>query len=554
MKSGTIPLPGVTVTAQNTLTGKRYSTTTDFTGAWSLTIPQNGRYVIRTQFAAFAQGAQEAVLNAASHDQAVNFQLMLASRAAQQQQREDAQTGQAAQAIRQLASNGAQSLSLMSALTGDTETQGGVNGCERGGVAFDCGQLGFQRSIGSDQRAVGLGEPNGRRGYGSAARCDGDDARSGRHECRRRARRRAVRRRRIWAAVVSAGAALAAGFGGGGRGGGGRGNFRGFNPGQPHGAIFWMGSNSALNAEPFSLARSAAGAAGVGHESLRAHIHERAVYSATDEAERQGYGVSHAFGIAQFESGGRICDGADGCRTRGRFFGRGLPPIYDPTTGQQFSSGGIFNVIPRPAFRRKPRRCSRVQILFRAERAVSRFIPNRIFRIQFRTTTCSPRRSRTRRRPASAICAAWARTPRLWHGRARRRRWRTARAAEPGAAAEHERQLQLEPLGFRQREYLSATGRQDASDSYSLQAGYTVGYHKFTNVFNANWNRSDSNATNFFTNGTDIETQLGILGTEQCPTEFDAAELRLAEYRAEQHYGPERTAAKSRNRADDFFF
>ena len=115
VKSGTIPLPGVTVTAQNTLTGKRYSTTTDLAGAWSLTIPQNGRYVIRTQFAAFAQGAQEAVLNASSHDQAVDFQLMLASRAAQQQQREDAQAGQASQAIRQLANNGSQALSLVSA-------------------------------------------------------------------------------------------------------------------------------------------------------------------------------------------------------------------------------------------------------------------------------------------------------------------------------------------------------------------------------------------------------------------------------------------------------
>ena len=49
-------------------------------------------------------------------------------------------------------------------------------------------------------------------------------------------------------------AAVGGGFGGpGGFGGGGRGNFRGFNPGQPHGAIFWMGSNSALDAEPFSL-------------------------------------------------------------------------------------------------------------------------------------------------------------------------------------------------------------------------------------------------------------------------------------------------------------
>lgn len=49
VKSGNTPLPGVTVTAQNTLTGKRYSTTTGITGAWSLTIPQDGRYVIRTE-------------------------------------------------------------------------------------------------------------------------------------------------------------------------------------------------------------------------------------------------------------------------------------------------------------------------------------------------------------------------------------------------------------------------------------------------------------------------------------------------------------------------
>ena len=83
VKSGAIPLPGVTVTAQNTLTGKRYSTTSDITGAWTLSIPQNGRYVVRTQFAAFAQGSQEAVLNASSHDQMVNFELILASRAAE---------------------------------------------------------------------------------------------------------------------------------------------------------------------------------------------------------------------------------------------------------------------------------------------------------------------------------------------------------------------------------------------------------------------------------------------------------------------------------------
>ncbi len=98
VKSGNIPLPGVTVTAQNTLTGKRYSTTTDITGAWTMNIPQNGRYVIRTQFAAFAQGSQEAVLNATSHDQLVNFQLILASREAEQEAAQAQQTQQAGEA------------------------------------------------------------------------------------------------------------------------------------------------------------------------------------------------------------------------------------------------------------------------------------------------------------------------------------------------------------------------------------------------------------------------------------------------------------------------
>ena len=119
VKSGTIPLPGVTVTAQNTLTGKRYSTTTDITGSWQLNIPQNGRYVIRTQFAAFAGGTQEAVLNATSHDQIVNFELILASRQAEidrQQAQQTALQGNAQQIVQQMAGNAPENVSLMNAL------------------------------------------------------------------------------------------------------------------------------------------------------------------------------------------------------------------------------------------------------------------------------------------------------------------------------------------------------------------------------------------------------------------------------------------------------
>ena len=143
VKSGTTPLPGVSVTAQNTLTGKRYSTTTDLAGVWSLTIPQNGRYVIRTQFAAFAQGSQEALLNETNRDQAVNFQLELASRATAREQQQNDQSAQVAQAVRQIVGNGAQSLSLMSALTGDTETQAGTGGASGAALPSVAGNSDF---------------------------------------------------------------------------------------------------------------------------------------------------------------------------------------------------------------------------------------------------------------------------------------------------------------------------------------------------------------------------------------------------------------------------
>src|ERR1700755_1979192 len=45
VKAGAVPLPGVAVTASNTLTGKKYATTTDVNGAFAMTVPRNGRYV-----------------------------------------------------------------------------------------------------------------------------------------------------------------------------------------------------------------------------------------------------------------------------------------------------------------------------------------------------------------------------------------------------------------------------------------------------------------------------------------------------------------------------
>src|SRR5580704_9198396 len=85
VKSGTVPLPGVGVTATNTLTGKKYATTTDVTGAYAMAIPSNGRYVVKAEMVAFASETKEVVINATGlnggkAEQTAEFGLQLASR------------------------------------------------------------------------------------------------------------------------------------------------------------------------------------------------------------------------------------------------------------------------------------------------------------------------------------------------------------------------------------------------------------------------------------------------------------------------------------------
>jgi hypothetical protein len=85
VKAGGVPLPGVAVTATNTLTGKKYATTTDVDGAFQMDVPRNGRYVVKSELTGFAPVTQEVVVNAASENgglpvQTAEFKMDLASR------------------------------------------------------------------------------------------------------------------------------------------------------------------------------------------------------------------------------------------------------------------------------------------------------------------------------------------------------------------------------------------------------------------------------------------------------------------------------------------
>lgn len=506
VKSGTIPLPGVTVTAQNTLTGKRYSTTTDVTGAWSLTIPQNGRYVIRTQFAAFAQGSQEALLNASGHDQAVDFQLMLASRAAQQQQREDAQSGQVSQAIRQMAGSGAQALNLVSALAGDTETQGGGAGASGAALPSIAGNSDF-----SDESVAISGQSGS---VSPLAGVDMDRVRDAMETMRAQGGMNVdgVPGGGLFGGGGGGGGFGPGGFGGGfgggrGGGGGGRGNFRGFNPGQPHGAIFWMGSNSALNAEPFSLR-------GQSQEQPASGTNR---FGLTFMSAPYIPGLTKPSGkdtVFLTLSGSRSSNPLDEYATvptdaerAGDFSAAGLPAIFDPTTLQQFSSNGVVNAIPA-------NRISQ-QAIALLKYFPEPNIPNSIQNYHLLSTAQSNSTQAGVRymRGIGSNAASFGRGGRGGGGGGGGRRAQQNQGLRQTVSAN----FNWSHSASDNVNLFPQLGGKTASNSYSLQTGYTLGYKKFTNIFNVSWNRSDSNVINFFTNGPDIETQLGILGPDGDP-------------------------------------
>jgi hypothetical protein len=487
VKSGNIPLPGVTVTAQNTLTGKRFSTTTDITGAWVLTIPQNGRYVLRTQFAGFAPGVKEALLNAASpdptgRDQTVSFDLVLASRAAQQQESEAANQQAIRSTIQQLAGNGAQSLSLMSALGTETETQAGPSGAAGAALPSIAGNSDF----GDDSVAI-----SGQTGAVSPlAGLDMDRVRDAVETLRAQGVLPGGQGGGSFGGgggLFGGGGGLGGGFGGPGGfgGGGGRGNFRGFNPNQPHGAIFWMGSNSALNAEPFSL---------------------------RGQAQQQPPSGTNRFGITFMSppylphltkpsgknmmfltlSGQRSSNPLDQYAT--------VPTDGNPIFGTVNERAGIIPGLVNPV---TP-------------------VPAATNLLQFFPTPNLPGYAQN----YHLLTTAQSNTTQAG---ARYMRSLGANATQPGGRGglgrgggrRSQNQGLRQSINFNYNWIGTAAdnvnvfpqlGGKGSTNSNSVQAGYTVGYHKLTNIFNANWNRATSQATNYFTNKTDIASQVGILG------------------------------------------
>ncbi|HYL85125.1 MAG TPA: TonB-dependent receptor [Candidatus Angelobacter sp.] len=234
--SGKTPLPGVSVTVANTLTGKKYTSATNAEGKFSLSGLARGRYVVRIEFMGFATFTQEVVLNPENPAGKVDAELILASR-----QQEQSNNGLAAMAA---AGRGFQSLAMESTLSSLAGGGSGLGG-SGGGASSDIASLPMN-GAGAEgpTESVSISGAQGRTqdfGFGSE-----DDLQQRIQEFQDRVQR-------------DGGGGFGSGGGFGGPGGGGAqiiafGRMpRGFNINQPHGLLYFSDGNAALDARPFSL-------------------------------------------------------------------------------------------------------------------------------------------------------------------------------------------------------------------------------------------------------------------------------------------------------------
>ena len=236
-KSGKTPLPGVTVTAANTLTGKKYVAATNSEGKFSLSGLTRGRYVVRIEFMGFAAFTQEVVLNPENPAGKVDAELMLASR--QQEQSNNALAALAA------AGRGFQSLAMENSLS----SFGGANG-DGGAIGNGAGQNnGDAASL--PLNGAGAEGPTESVSVSGAQGRTQDFGMGNEEELQQRIQEFRDRMQR------EGGGAF--GPPGGGGFGGGPGIImmgrmpRGFNINQPHGVFYYTDDNSGLDARPYSL-------------------------------------------------------------------------------------------------------------------------------------------------------------------------------------------------------------------------------------------------------------------------------------------------------------
>ena len=497
-KSGAVPLPGVAITATNTLTGKKYTTSTDASGAFEMTIPRNGRYVVRAELAAFAADTKEILLNATQRAGTAEFTLQLASRAAAAQQSASSSTSSQALA------RGLQSLGVTGLGGGDTADASASTTGNSGA------SLPTLSGIGGDNATESVAVQGQAGTTTGLANFNEDEIRDRIQDALQRARQSGGGQSDITSAVVGAlggmmsggGAMMIGGGGGGGRGGrgGGGGGFRNMDPTQIHGNLFYQGGNAALDATQFSVAGDATkpgyssnkyGASFTGSPfipglikpSAKQFVFVNLTGSKTISPVNETATVpTLAERVGDFSTSTQTVNGAVTPVT-----------IYDPLTGQPFTG----NVLPA-------NRLTSQALSLLSFYPTPNVVGTGTQRYNYQRITTAGNNS-------VALNTRFIRNFGSQTGRGMMGMFGGGGGGgRDGRSSQQQKSLrQNVNVGFNYQHSANDTrglvavldGKSQA-DNYNVSTGYSIGYGRLQNNATVTWNRSHTLGTNFFTNGS----------------------------------------------------
>jgi len=238
VRSGNMPIPGVTVTAANSLTGQKVATSTDLDGSYSLQVTSDGSYSLRAQMTAFAPVIKDVVVNATNGNAEVNLELLLLSRV---QKTEPAEQAARRPSGKPGTGRGFQNLALTQSAEGQELNANGTGeivpaGMPVPGIAPDSATESIAISGNNSSPFAGMNSTEMLQRFNDAREQGGGFGGGG------------------GGGLGATGGSGGGGFGGGGFGGGpsvfGR---RGFDINKPHGSIYYGIGDSAINAAPYSL-------------------------------------------------------------------------------------------------------------------------------------------------------------------------------------------------------------------------------------------------------------------------------------------------------------
>jgi trimeric autotransporter adhesin len=263
VKSGKTPLPGVTVTASNTLTGKKFSAATAPDGTFVFKNIPRGRYVVKVEFMGFATVTQEVTVNPETPTGKADVELVLASR---QQEQEQANRATAAAAT---AGRGFQNLAVEGFAGLGEIANGNGNGSVSANDLSSLPLSGAGADIASESVSVAGNQTQGRSqdfGFGNE-----DELQQRVQQYQQRMQQQGGNTpygpmpQQTTGAGGPGGPGGQGGPGGPGGPGGGGGGFggggpiaigrfgRNFNLNQPHGFLYVQDDNAALDSRPYSL-------------------------------------------------------------------------------------------------------------------------------------------------------------------------------------------------------------------------------------------------------------------------------------------------------------